>query len=68
MIVSYHLDFPKDIRRFEAQYRDVSERLALRFRAEVDTAIERIKSLPASAGHVLNTASQIVKEVLGRGS
>ena len=38
MRVVYHPDFPKDIKRFEKQYRDISERLALRFRAEVDGA------------------------------
>lgn len=66
MRVSYHPDFPKDIKRFEAQYREVSERLALRFRGEVETAIERIKATPSSAGHFLNTGSQIVKEVRRR--
>jgi len=66
MRVSYHPDFPKDIKRFEAQYREVSSRLALRFRAEVDKAIEQIKSAPCSAGHFVNTGSQIVKEVRGR--
>jgi hypothetical protein len=63
MRVSYHPDFPKEIKRFEAQYREVSEQLALRFRAEVDNAIEHIKSSPGSAGHFLNTGSQVVKEV-----
>lgn len=63
MRVVYHPDFPKDIRRFEAQYLAVSERLALRFRAAVDEAIERIKASPASAGHFVNTGSRIVKEV-----
>jgi len=66
MRVSYHPDFPRDIKRFEAQYREVAERLALRFRAEVDSAIERIKESPHSAGHFLNTGSQIVKEVRRR--
>ena len=66
MIVSYHPDFPKDIKRFEAQYREVSERLGLRFRAEVDQAIERIKASPSSAGHFLNTGSHVVKEVRRR--
>src|SRR6266498_1581777 len=47
----------------EAEFRDISERLGLRFRADVDTALERIKSSPSSAGHDLNTGSQIVKEV-----
>jgi len=66
MRVSYHPDFPKDIMRFEAQYREVSQRLAMRFRAEVDKAIERIKTSPGSAGHFLSTGSQIVKEVRRR--
>ncbi len=63
MIVSYHPEFPKDIKRFEAQYREVSEKLGTRFRAEVERAIERIKAGPSSAGHFLNTGSQIAKEV-----
>jgi hypothetical protein len=63
MRVAYHPGFPKDIKRFEAQYLEVSERLALRFRAAVDDAIEQIKASPASAGHFVNTGSRIVKEV-----
>jgi len=63
MRVSYHPDFPKDIKRFEAQYLEVSERLALRFRAVVDEAIKQIKASPTSAGHFVNTGSRIVKEV-----
>lgn len=66
MRVAYHPDFPKDIKRFEAQYRRVSEGLALRFRAAVDNAIEHIQASPGSAGHFLNTGSQIVKEVRRR--
>lgn len=66
MRVSYHPDFPKDIKEFEGQYRDVSERLALRFRADIDQAIEHIKASPGSAGHFLHTGSQIVKEVRRR--
>lgn len=66
MRVSYHPDFPKEIKQFESQYREISERLAARFRAEMDSAIERIKTAPGSAGHFLNTGSQIVKEVRRR--
>jgi hypothetical protein len=66
MRVSYHPDFPKDIRRFEAQYREISPRLALRFRVEVNKAIDQIKSAPYSAGHFVSTGSQIVKEVRRR--
>jgi hypothetical protein len=50
MRVAYHPDFPKDIKRFEAQYLEVSERLGARFRAAVDDAIEQIKKSPSSAG------------------
>ena len=63
MRVFYHPDFPKDIKRLEAQYLEISQRLALRFRTEVDKAIERIKTSPGSAGHFLSTGSRIVKEV-----
>jgi len=44
MRVVYHPEFPQDIKRFEAQYGEISDRLASRFRAEVDDAIERIKN------------------------
>jgi hypothetical protein len=63
MRVSYHPDFPKEIKRFEAQYRDISERLAARFRSAVVNAIERVKAAPSSAGHFINTGSRVVKEV-----
>jgi hypothetical protein len=66
MKVVYHPDFPKDIKQFEAQYRQVSQPLALRFRAEVDRAVVRIKASPGAAGHFLNTGSKIVKEVRRR--
>ena len=66
MRATYHPDFPRDIKKFEEQYREVSERVVVKFRAEVDSAIERIKASPNSAGHFLNTGSQIVKEVRRR--
>jgi hypothetical protein len=66
MRVSYHPEFPQDIKKYEAQYRTISLRLGLRFRAEVAKAIEQIKSSPGSAGHFLNTGSKIVKEVRRR--
>ena len=66
MRVVYHPDFPKEIKAINAQYREVSDRLGLRFRAEVDEAIERIKTQLGSAGHFLNTGSQIVREVRRR--
>lgn len=63
MKVVYHPDFPKDIKRFAAQYSGISKRLEARFRDEVDVSIEKIKASPGSAGHFLNTGSKIVKEV-----
>lgn len=66
MRVVYHPEFPKEINTFEAQYSEISERLRIRFRAEVDEAIERVKREPSSAGHFLNTGSKIVKEVRRR--
>jgi hypothetical protein len=63
MKVVYHPDFPKDIKRFEAQYLEVSKPLALRFRSAVDNAITRVKASPGSAGHFVNTGSRVVKEV-----
>ena len=66
MRVSYHPSVPKDIKRFESQYSEISQRLALRFRADVDQAIEQIVKSPSSAGHFVNTGSKIVKEVRRR--
>jgi len=64
--VIYYPEFPKHIKRFEAQYREVSEALAVRFRQAVDDAIQRIKASPGSAGHSVNTGSRVVKEVRRR--
>jgi hypothetical protein len=58
----YHPEFPKDIRRLEADYKKISEGLAVRFRQEVEAAIDAIKASPRSAGHFLQIGSQIVPE------
>jgi hypothetical protein len=60
MRVLFHPEFPEDIRRFEAEYSQVSEGLAIRFRSEVDQALDAIKSSPTSAGHFLNVGSSVV--------
>jgi hypothetical protein len=44
MRVLFHPEFPKDVRRFEAEYARISEGLAARFRNEVDQAVQAIKS------------------------
>jgi hypothetical protein len=66
MRVVYHPEFPQDIKRYLGRYAKISPWLGLRFRAEVDSAINAIKSSPGSAGHFLNTGSQIVREVRRR--
>ena len=62
MRVLYHPDFPKDIRKFEAEYRRISEGLAPRFRQEIDVSLDAIKASPEGAGHFLHTGSQVVRE------
>jgi hypothetical protein len=62
MNVLYHPDFPKDIRKFESEYRAVSAGLGVRFRAEVDAAVEAIKAAPQAAGHFVQVGSRVVRE------
>ena len=62
MKVLYHPDFAQDIRRFEAEYREISTGLAERFRQEVDDALDAIKVAPQAAGHFLQTGSRVVSE------
>jgi hypothetical protein len=62
MMVGYHPDFAKDIRKFEAEYCQISAGLATRFREEVDDALAAIKAAPQAAGHFLQTGSQVVPE------
>ena len=66
MRVLFHPEFPKDVWRFEAEYTNVSTGLAVRFRKEIDDAVEAIKSAPGSAGHFLNLGSAIVPELRRR--
>lgn len=58
----YHPDFPKDIRKFEVEYRQLSIGLGTRFRQAVDEALTAIQAAPNAAGHVLHTGSQVVPE------
>jgi hypothetical protein len=57
MRVVFHPEFSPDIRRLEAQYSQVSDGLAARFRSEVLQAIAAIKASPTAAGHFLTTAA-----------
>lgn len=62
MKVLFHPEFPRDQRRFEADYGEISPALASRFRAEIDEAIVAIKAAPSGAGHFLHTGSVLVPE------
>jgi hypothetical protein len=66
MIVIYHPEFPRDIRKFAAEYAQISEGLASRFLDEIDLAVKAIKTSPDSAGHFLNLGSSIVPELRRR--
>jgi hypothetical protein len=56
MRVISHPEFPKDIRRFAADYATISDGFAARFRQEIDEAVDAIKAAPGGAGHFLNLA------------
>ena len=66
MTVLYHPDFAQDIRRFEAEYQEISTGLAVRFRKEVDDSLDAIKAAPQAAGHFLPAGSQEVSELRRR--
>ena len=66
MRVLFHPEFPKDVRRFEADYAEISDSLAARFRDELGQAVDAIKASPTSAGHFLNQGSSIVPELRRR--
>jgi hypothetical protein len=66
MTVLYHPDFASDIRRFATQYAEVSPKLELRFRDEVDATIGAINSNPTGAGHFLNAGSVLLRVVRRR--
>lgn len=66
MRVLFHPEFPKDVQRFEQDYRVISDGLVVRFRQEVDDALEAIRLSPSSAGHFLQTGSRVVTAVRRR--
>jgi hypothetical protein len=44
MRVTYHPDFPNDIRKFEADYKTISDGLAARFHNELEDALGASKA------------------------
>lgn len=66
MRVAYHPEFANDVKRFRGQYAQISGALSVRFRLEINDAIEAIKSSPTSAGHFLQVESEIIRELRRR--
>src|SRR6185369_16671364 len=66
MRVLFHPEFPKDVRRCQAEYSSISAGLGSRFRKDVDAAVDGVKSSPMSAGHFLNLGSKVVPELRRR--
>ncbi len=66
MTVLYHPEFARDIQRFAVRYADISPKLGVRFRQDVDAVLVAVKANPASAGHFINTGSLILREVRRR--
>ena len=62
MRIQLHPDFAKDIRRFESEYRSVTPALGQRFLKDVTAALDAVKLSPLSAGHYVNTGSQIIRD------
>ena len=60
MRVIFHREFPDDVRKFAADYAEVSEGLAERFRQEIDEAVEAIQTSPGGAGHFLHRGASVV--------
>jgi hypothetical protein len=66
MTVLYHPEFARDIQQFAASDEDLSPKLGLKFRHDVNTALAAVQINPTSAGHFINTGSLILREVRRR--
>lgn len=66
MTVLYHPEFARDIQRFAIKYAEISPKLEVRFRRDVDLALSAVKTNPTNAGHFINTGSLILREVRRR--
>jgi len=62
MKVVFHPEFPRDQRKFEDNYAEISPALAGLFREGIDGVIVAIKAAPSGAGHFLHTGSSVVPE------
>jgi hypothetical protein len=62
MKVIFHPEFPRDQRKFQADYNAISLGLGDRFKQEIAEAIEAIKNAPTAAGHFVSGGSGVVTE------
>ena len=62
MKVLFHPDFPRDQRKFQAGYAEISAGLAAQFQAEIERALAAVKAAPTGAGHFVNTGAAIAVE------
>ncbi len=66
MTVWFHPAFPQDVRRFESEEAALAPGLALRFRDELDVAVDTVMRAPTSAGHFLNLPSPVACQIRRR--
>lgn len=66
MTVVFHPKFADDIRQHGTRYDLIAPNLGQRFRAEVNIGIDSVKMSPKSAGHYLDTGSDVVRDVRRR--
>jgi hypothetical protein len=50
MTVLYHPEFVRDIQRFATKYAKISPTLGVRFRQDVDMALDAVKTNPTGTG------------------
>jgi hypothetical protein len=62
MKIVFHPEFPRDQRKFQAAYAEISPGLAARFRQEIADAVEAIKASPGGAGHFVRLSPDVVPE------
>ena len=66
MTILYHPEFVRDIQRIAHKYAEISPKLDVRFRRDIDIALVAVKTNPTSAGRFINTGSLILREVRRR--
>lgn len=66
MTVLYHPEFARDVQRFTVRYADLSPKLGVKFRDDVNAALAAVQVNPTGADHFINTGSFILREVRRR--